>query len=357
MRGLMLTTRPVRGILAASLFALLQGILLPSSALAAPNPSTNPSGSLSLVTSPLPLNLVAKPGTTVSTDLRLQNSGSTTENLKVTLMKFGAEGENGTPALLHPTPSDDFLKWAQFSETQFKAEPGVWKTVKMTITLPKNAAFGYYYAVVFSRANEGVTAGKSNLKGAIATLVLLEAQVPGAKRSVQVLDYTTPHNLYEFLPADFAIRVRNNGNVHVAPVGNIFIKKGKKTVALLSVNQHGGSILPGSNRAFSAQWTDGYPKYVLKQEDGKTVLDKKANPVRRLDLSNFNVSKIRFGHYAAHMVLAYNDGKRDVPIEGEVSFWVIPWRAIILVIVVVAGLIGLGMLWGERRATRRMRKR
>jgi hypothetical protein len=320
--------------LASMLMAL--ALLLPGYTLAATDQTANPTGSLSLVTSPLPLSLVAKPGTTVSTDLRIQNIGPTTEHLKVTVMKFGAEGENGTPSLLHPGPSDDFIKWASFSQTQFNAEPNTWKTIKMTVTLPKSAAFGYYYAVVFSRANEATVENKANLKGAIATLVLLEAKVPQAKRSVQVLEFTSAHNLYEFLPATFNVRVKNTGNVHVAPLGNIFIKRGKKTISILNVNMNGGSILPGTNRAFSAKWNDAYPKYIPKEEDGKAVLNKKNQPEHKLDLGNFDVTKVRIGRYTAHMVLAYNDGTRDIPIEGTVTFWVIPWRAIILAIVMVA---------------------
>ncbi|MDO8241293.1 MAG: hypothetical protein Q7T51_04930, partial [Candidatus Moranbacteria bacterium] len=41
------------------------------------------------------------------------------------------------------------------------------------------------------------------------------------------------------------------------------------------------------------------------------------------------VSKLRWGKYTAKLLLIYDDGKRDVPIEAEVSFWVVPWRIVI----------------------------
>ena len=39
-----------------------------------------------------------------------------------------------------------------------------------------------------------------------------------------------------------------------------------------------------------------------------------------------DASKLRFGKYTAHLFLVYDDGMRDVPIEGTVTFWVVPWR-------------------------------
>jgi hypothetical protein len=47
------------------------------------------------------------------------------------------------------------------------------------------------------------------------------------------------------------------------------------------------------------------------------------------------VSKLRFGHYTAKLALVYNDGQRDVPISGTLSFWVVPWRMVGIGLVVL----------------------
>ncbi|MFA9262839.1 MAG: hypothetical protein ACEQSB_05855, partial [Undibacterium sp.] len=39
----------------------------------------------------------------------------------------------------------------------------------------------------------------------------------------------------------------------------------------------------------------------------------------------------------------YDDGTRDIPIEGEVSFWVMPWRLVALAVLNFALIIGLGI--------------
>ena len=54
------------------------------------------------------------------------------------------------------------------------------------------------------------------------------------------------------------------------------------------------------------------------------------------------VQHLRFGHYTANLLAVYDNGTRDVPLEASISFWVIPWRVIgiiVLFIGLIAGLI------------------
>ena len=72
----------------------------------------------------------------------------------------------------------------------------------------------------------------------------------------------------------------------------------------------------------------------MKNNKGETEMELKWNWS--------DLSKIRFGHYNAKVLMIYDDGAHDVPVEGEVSFWVIPWRiiggALIIFIVLLLGL-------------------
>jgi hypothetical protein len=48
------------------------------------------------------------------------------------------------------------------------------------------------------------------------------------------------------------------------------------------------------------------------------------------------------GKYTAHMLLVYDNGERDIPIEAAVSFWIVPWKLLgISLIVLLFALIGL----------------
>ncbi len=347
-----LSTLSPSSIITHSLLSL--GLLFTFSSLPAQAQTT---GDLRLVTSPLPINLIVEPGNSISTPIRIQNQGTSTETLKVTVMKFQAYGEEGAPKLLDPEPTDDFIKWVRFSEDTFQVNPNEWKTLTATFTVPDSAAFGYYYAFVFSRANgeTAVKQGETTLNGGTAVLALLEAKVPNAKREVTVTNFQVDRAWYEFLPVSFTVKLSNTGNVHIAPRGNIFIgRENEKEDAILEVNNEKGSILPDSGRSFTTQWNDGFLRYQDKKEDGKVVHNDDGTIQKTLDWNWKDASKLRFGKYQAKLLLIYDDGHRDVPLEGVVSFWVVPWRLLLALVVNIGIIIGFFYLLF---AVLRMRKR
>lgn len=293
---------------------------------------------LRLVTSPLPITLSTTPENPITTDLKIKNDGLKPERLRIDLLKFRAYEESGKPALEEVTPEDTFIQWVALSEKEFTVAPGEWKTIQATITPPKDAAFGYYYAFVFTRAEPLQAApGKAAITGGSAVLVLLDVAVPGAKRSVVLDSLSTDKKIYEFLPVNFLVRLHNNGNVHAAPRGNIFITNSQgEQVALLEVNFEKGNILPSSKRIFETAWQEGFPLYKDRVIDQALVRDEEGNPVRDLEWNFTELDNLRMGRYTASLVLAYDDGQRDVPIEGEVHFWVLPWRLLAGAGVVVA---------------------
>jgi hypothetical protein len=314
-------------------------MMVPATALAQ---SPAPTEGISLQISPLPIELNAKPGTSTSADLRVRNAGSQDENLQVRLLKVSAD-DAGNVHLTNPSTSDEFVNWVHFSKTIFNAPPGEWQDITMTVNVPKTAAFGYYFAVEYLRATaEQAQPGKAVARGAVATFILLNADAPGAKRQAQIVSFSADKKSYEFLPAAFTVKVRSTGNVHVAPHGNIFILHGKKQVGSIQVNSAEGNILPDSSRFFEAAWNDGFPVPSAKYNGETPVLDKNGKQVyaHKWDFSKAN--RLRFGHYTAHLVLVYDNGQRDVPMEAYVSFWVIPWRVLgVLLIVLIFVAVGL----------------
>ena len=309
---------------------------------------------VNLTTSPLPISLSMTPGSTTTTDVRVQNSASQTQRIKVSLMKFSAYGEEGKPALSERQPGDDYFDWVSFSPSSFEAPPNQWTTVKMTIKAPKTAAFGYYYAVVFSPADQTPSGEGNVLLGSSAVLVLLDVKSPNAKRSAKIADFSVDRKSYEFLPVDFRVRLHNDGNVHLLPAGTIYIKRGGKQVAAIPFNPGSGNILPGSYRVYTSSWKDGFPVYVAKEDNGK-ILTKDGKPVRELKWDFSKLPKLKFGHYTANLLVVYDDGTRDVPLEATVSFWVVPWR-VIGFIVLVGGLAVIGLWSTGRNLAKRIRR-
>src|SRR5665213_682632 len=175
--------------------------------------------------SPLPIILDTKPGTSIGADLRVNNPSAHDEQLKVVLKTFTQDGPNGVINLHDLTSSDDFVSWISFSRTTFDAPPGLWQTIHMTVNVPKTAAFGYYYAVEFEQANppQASNINGAKLQGGVATFVLLNAEAPGESKQMQVTGFSADHQIYEFLPVNFSVRLHNSGNIFTSASGNIFI--------------------------------------------------------------------------------------------------------------------------------------
>jgi hypothetical protein len=336
------------------LLALLMVLqLLPALVLGRSASAQTSTDGINLQISPLPIEINTKPGTSTGADLRVRNVGNKTEKLQVRLLAV-SEDDNGEVHLSNPSTSDEWVKWVSFDRQTFDAPSNQWQTIKMTINVPKTAAFGYYYAVEYLRATEvAPQPGKAVARGAVATFILLNADTIGAKREAQITSFSADRKSYEFLPAAFKVKMRSTGNVHVAPHGNIFIAKGGKQVGVVDVNENRGNILPKGSRYFDTAWTDGFPVYQTKNgPDGQPILDKKGQPQKSLKWDFSHANRLRFGHYTAHLVMVYDNGVRDVPLEATVSFWIVPWR-VIGILLVVAIFVGIG-LWSTFGKSKRL---
>jgi hypothetical protein len=363
---------------------LLVLVNLPMFAEAASTPVTRSTAPLDLSTSPLPISLAAKPGQTVSTYIKVKQAGGDTEQLQVHLLKFSAYGTSGQPALSERGPGDDYFDWVTFDKPVFTAPNNVWQSIKMTIKLPTTAAFEYNYAVEFTRVGDTLPVQGRNIEGiagGTAVLVLLDAQAPGEMRSLQLTSFGVQHRVVEFLPTTFQVNLYNNGNTYIQPTGDIFITQNNHQVGTVLLNDENGNILAKTHRIYSTVWADGFPYYEPLRIKDRPDVDKHGNPIMTLnwnlptntEASNNNgdasttdvteqtestnpLSRLRFGEYTARLVVVYQDGYgRDVPITSTMSFWVIPWR-ILLVFLLILLVIGFGIYSAITGAMRRNRR-
>lgn len=296
---------------------------------------------INLTVSPVFINLLTEPGKETSSRIKITNNSNITETLGTQLVKFKASETGTQPTIEDVDKNDEFAKWISFSEETFSLAPNETKTITVTITPPESAALGYYYAVVFQRVKEEKVGNTGALvSGAPAVSILLEVKSPKAKREIQIVDAVTDKLFYEYLPTDIKVTVKNTGNIHIIPVGNIFIDWGrKKDASILTFNEGRGNILPNTERTYTTTWKDG----MITRLDGKTQYD-----ITKAD-------KFRIGRYTANILVVYDDGQRDVPLEAQVSFWVFPWK-IIGVIAVVALLMLLGIRSTLSSGVQKLRK-
>ena len=265
---------------------------------------------------PVLVEVSATPGQTITTSIRLRNVAKIPFFLTPHMDDFTAKGEDGEPMVLgdsETAPSYSMKSWI-VSPGDIELVPNVYKTVAVTINVPKDAEPGGHYGVIRFASDQAK--GKNNtgvsLTASVGTLLLVKV----SGKINESLEYLTFHagsgsgatHFFQKSPITFTQRVRNNGNIHEKITGQLVIldSSGKK-VAGLNINEKRGNILPSSVRAFSETW--------------------KTNAI--------------FGHFTATAHLAYASGKTlESPI---ISFWIIPYKLIGF------GILGLILLYGLLR--------
>jgi len=326
--------RYLKIVVTGALLLAVSAVFVPASSVFAKENDEVATRPLNAEISPARLTLQGKPGETINTEIKIRNRNAGATKFKIEIMKVRSDGK--TLSLETPAANDDFIKWVSFgSKKTFTVKYDEWKTIPVTLEVPEDAAFTYDYAIVISNAELPPSAPGStqSIDGKIALFTLLDVDAPGAVRAAAIQRFEASSPWVTYLPVGFETEMKNIGNLHVAPVGNLFIKDmfGRQ-VATMTVNKEAGYILTDHSKTVTNEWTNGFPYNRIKA-DGTTELV--------WDWSQ--LSSIRIGKYTADVVLIYNDGQRDIPITSQTSFWVIPWPILlvllVIIVIVVAGIV------------------
>lgn len=311
-----------------------------------------PNADFSLEVSPSPIVADVKPGESRTLELKIRNASTVQEDLKIEVRSFSIAHPSEQITISTTTPPD-LAQWVSFSHPTFSVKPGEWYTQEISVRLPAEAGFSYPFVVLISRqSNPAKAQGGASIHGSIAVFSLVNIDRPGAIRKLTLDSITTDRGIYEFLPSKVTVKLKNTGNTIVQPYGNIYIQRpgnASSPLAVLPVNDTHSYLLPGSTKELDATWAAGFPAY-------KDTTSSDGNVHRELAWDWNNLTDIRFGRYTARVVAVYNDGTRDVPVVGEVSFWVIPWR-ILAVLLIVLAVIGIGVWSIIGRISRLFRRR
>lgn len=310
---------------------------------------------LDITISPAIIELSNVPGTVIQSRFRIRNNLDTQQNLRLSVAKLSTNGTNDSIQPLQGEQGDDFLKWISFDQASISARPKEWSDVRFTIAVPKTAAFGYYYAIRITQIppNAPTNTVSTKIVGEVLLPVLLDVQHDGAVAQAEITKFAPVSFINEYLPVEFTTRIKNTGNIHIKPRGNIFIHTGgEKDASVLDVNQSSGIILPGSSRNFQSEWNDGFFVQEPILQDGVAKVDKNNHPLTALTIYWNKLTSFRIGKYTASIIVVYDNGKRDVALEANTSFWVFPYKIIggvMLGIILLAVIIRLLLHWYIKR--------
>jgi hypothetical protein len=296
---------------------------------------------LDLTVSPPVIELNAKPGDKIKQKFRVRNNLGEKTDLKVDVKKLSSDSSSGEPIPAEPSQDDQFISWLKLDKPEISVYPKEWTDVNFTIEIPENASYGYYYVVRVQPATQTQVKGSGTaVQGQVYVVVLLNVVKEGAVAKATLTEFKPSTFVGEYLPVEFTAKVSNKGNVHVKPSGNIFIRSAyQKDVAILDINGGRATVLPGGSRTFTTSWNDGFIVREPVLEGGKAKLDSSGKPVTKIAINWDRLTHFRIGPYTATLLMVYDDGTRDATIEGTATFWMIPYTAIIVIVISLIVLI------------------
>jgi len=244
---------------------------------------------------------------------------------------------------------------------------GFEQPIAFCVTVPQDAQPGTHYAAILlstitkteylsgiSQLDEGgaVLGSRSGVNVLVTVGGDVRKDVEVASMQVTDIDYKGAFlNIFEYQPLNIVIDLVNDGNQFAKPAGNISIHTGDLTNSEFFVpfNPGGSRVLPQTKSTFVTNWNDG-PLYIVKDEN-KSV-DSSGNEITnysyRLAVDLAKIGDFRFGRYFVTLQMLYYDSNgqlQRVP-DYTVQFWIIPWKLILVILLVV---ITMYTLWRRNK--------
>lgn len=300
-------------LLAATVALLVIGAVFVSVAKAVDSPNQNASQALEI--SPPVINLSGNPGETVKTQISVRDVADVPLVVTGQVNDFVAAGEDGSPKiLLDEGETSPYSMKAWYDPlSSLNLEPKKIENLTVTIHIPANAAPGGYYSTIrFTATAPGLDTTGVALSASLGSLILMRVN-GDATEKLSIAEFSTVDNkdnpawLFEGIPVNFLFRAKNEGTLHEQPVGQATVKDMfGNNVGLVNINLERRNVLPGSTRKFTG------------------TLD-----------SSVIGNRMLFGRYTADFVVTY--GTTGQKLTTTIAFWVIPWKLILIVIVVLVG--------------------
>ena len=292
-----------------------------------------PQGGLQI--SPTKFVWTLEEGATKSGRVIVKNYSDMEQTVTMEVEDFFVEDDGKTPQLYvpdddHELKALDVRSWITPPDS-FTIPAGGAKAVEFTVRVPDGQPTnGYYGSLLFrtggpSEEEDGSRIGLSYRIGALV-IMAVQGDEPMAVEG-EILDFYPEKNIFWESPVALFTRVNNTGNIHFPLFGTIEVERfGKKF--------HEIELTPRL-------------LYPQKAVDYREIME--------FDMWDF-------GKFDARVALNSEDG--SVQMDGATSFWIIPWKLLVLVAVSLIALVVLLKLFrryvhigvGDRQKTTRSKK-
>lgn len=273
--------------------------------------------SLSIGAAPTSKTLKLEAGQTYTDEVVFWNLADKADTYFVYVRGFKQiENQPGTAIILTEQEDADAVysasKWVSVDKSEVLLEPNKNIKVKYTINVPKDVTDGEYNAQIFLVSKlkvegSGTRAFTSLASGMPILITIGDEFVENA----ELLRFNTDLKTYEKVNVTFLTKIKNLGDTHITPSGEIIVKNiFKQEVARIRFNPNRQSLLRDNIGNYEDNWSS--QSYLSPDK------------------------KLLIGPMTAEIVATYrslNPGFSTL--NSQVTFWIVPWKWIIAILAVI----------------------
>jgi hypothetical protein len=272
---------------------------------------------LTIGTAPASEKLQLKPGEKYDGEIVVWNLSDRTTTYQIYVRGFRqVENQPGTAIMLTEEEEQRYLysasSWVTVDRQEIELVPHKNEKIFYEINVPTDITKGEYNVIIafISDAETkslGTTAFTSLSAGTPMLIKIGEEFVENA----ELLKFDTDKNFYETPTVTFETRINNLGDTHITPVGEIILTNiFKQEVGKVIFNANGQSILRDNSGNYETVWDFG--SFLTK--DRKLIL----------------------GPIDARLVATYRNFQPGfAPLVAEASFWILPWKYIVIALLII----------------------
>lgn len=277
--------------------------------------------SISIGTAPTSEKLKLSPGQKYNGELVVWNLTDKAIDYNIIIRGFKQiENQPGTAVLLTEEEEARSLytatSWLSTSISDITLVPNKNEKIYYEINVPTDATKGEYTVMIaFVSENDAQLSGTGALTTLSAGMPILIQIGDEFVENAELLSFSASENFYEYPNLTFYTRIKNLGDTHITPVGEIILTNiFNQEIATIPFNPNGQSILRDNTGNYETTWNLG----TFLTKDKAIVL----GPVK------------------AKLIVTYRSFQPGfAPLTSEISFWILPWKLILIALIAIITII------------------
>lgn len=273
---------------------------------------------LTIGTAPTSEKLQLDPGETYNGEIVVWNLSTVTTKYNIIVSGFEqVENQPGTAVILSEEAEKRALysasSWVTVNKDSINLIPNKNEKIYYTIKVPKGTFKGEYNVIIafMSEEQKNTSIGTGTFSTLSSGTPILIKVGDEFVENAELLQFKTDKNFYEFPNITFFTQIHNLGDTHITPIGEIILENmfGKE-IARIPFNENIQSLLREDSGTYESAWN--YGKFLT------------------------NDKQLVLGKITASLLVTYRSFQPGFsPLTAETSFWVIPWKYILIALIII----------------------